>query len=309
MDVPFQRAWLSWVGATTACLRAQGVSCDQTDVAGMSGYAFLLNIHESLCPSGPTSFDWGGLLGGIRLLGRSTLTYNGGQCGGNKEQARYCFDFVEQQLKTGRPCVLWGAYLPEFAVAVGVENGSYLVRSYRETMPRPQPQPPVPWDQLVTPGCVYALSFPTTAVTARAAADRRAVSYAVDLMRRRSSNRTYTCGLDAYDQWIAALHHTDHVDVHGCAYNAQCWAEARSFARDFIKRVRDRDPIMAEPLAEAHHALSDSAAALWKVAQLFPFPPAGQLTDDARRQASQALSQAKAADAQAIEALAHAAEG
>ena len=35
------------MAATTGCLRALGVSCDATDVAGHSGYAFLLNIAEA----------------------------------------------------------------------------------------------------------------------------------------------------------------------------------------------------------------------------------------------------------------------
>lgn len=37
MQVPFRSGFITWVAATTACLRALGVSCDEVDVAGHSG--------------------------------------------------------------------------------------------------------------------------------------------------------------------------------------------------------------------------------------------------------------------------------
>ncbi len=73
MQMPYQPGWISWVAATTACLKALGVACDAADVAGHSGYAFLLNICEGVGPCGPTNFDMGRLLGGVRSLGRSAL--------------------------------------------------------------------------------------------------------------------------------------------------------------------------------------------------------------------------------------------
>ena len=46
MDVEWQPAWITWVAATTTCLNALGVECDKTDVAGYSGYAFVMSVHE-----------------------------------------------------------------------------------------------------------------------------------------------------------------------------------------------------------------------------------------------------------------------
>lgn len=306
-DVAYQSAWLTWVAATTTCLRSLGTTCDQTDVAGMSGYAFLLTIHEGLCPCGPTGMDWGLLMSGLPRLGRSPMVYWGGPCGGTREHRRHCYEFVRREIEAGRPCVLWGAYAPEFSAVVGVADGAYQVHSFREAIG--QPQPPVRYDELHTPGGVYALAFPTAAVVSRPAADRGAICHALQIMRRSGRLREMASGLDAYDQWTAGLAHTGHINISGNAYNAQCWAEARSFARDFVRRIAARDAVLAEPLEEAHEALSDSAAALWKVAQLFPFPgePANH-NDESRRQAASAMAQAKAADAKAIDALAKAAE-
>jgi len=80
MDVQLQPAWLTWVSATTTCLKALGTDCDTVDVAGMTGYAFVLSVHKELCPSGPTVFDWCSLLAGVQLLGRTTLNFTSGDC-------------------------------------------------------------------------------------------------------------------------------------------------------------------------------------------------------------------------------------
>jgi hypothetical protein len=58
MEVVYTPAWLTWVAATTTCLRALKAPCDTVDVAGMTGYAFHLAVARGLCPSGPTALEW-----------------------------------------------------------------------------------------------------------------------------------------------------------------------------------------------------------------------------------------------------------
>ena len=58
MDVEPTPGWLTWIGATTSCLRALGCECDAVDVAGMTGYAFILNIPNTVGVWGPTGFPW-----------------------------------------------------------------------------------------------------------------------------------------------------------------------------------------------------------------------------------------------------------
>src|SRR6185436_9518719 len=84
IDAKFPCCWLSWVGATRGSLNALGVACDNADVAGQSGYAFRIQIHDTLCPSGPTMFPWDSLLAGVRRLGRSTLVFTGSECHSGK---------------------------------------------------------------------------------------------------------------------------------------------------------------------------------------------------------------------------------
>lgn len=309
MEIDFTPTWLTWVASTTACLRALGSDCDAVDVAGHTGYAFILNIHEELCASGSMGFDLSLLNSGIPSLGRSPLLYVGGQHyeGDHispvmNEQWRFAYDLVYREVEAGRPCVLYGPYAPEFAVTVGVGDGHYWVRSFKEALE--EPQPAVSLRALEAPGGLYLLSFPTVTDVDPVAADRRAIEHAVEMMTWRAGSPWYMSGLAAYDQWMAALA-TDKADAFGNAFNARCWAEARGYARDFIGRVAERaQPHVAGSLAEARAALAESAAALTHIVDLCPLHPRDYwMIEDARGEAVEELADAKAADGRTLAAL------
>ncbi len=306
MQVRYHPAWLTWVASTTGCLNALGVECDTVDVAGYSGYAFLMAVHEELCPSGPTSFDWGMLEWGPRLLGRGVVSFKGVQCGGGPEDFRAAYELVKREIEAGRPVVLWGAYLPEFAIAVGVKDGTYEVRSFKPFAG--EDEPPIPFDKLEAPGGVYVLGFPSAAECSRAEADRQAVYHAVRMIGAPPENPLYASGLAAYDQWIGALE-ADRAMPFGNSYNAQCWAEAKRFAAEFLRRLAARNEAVAGPLGKAAAAYGEAAAEMAKVAGLFPFPDPEEKVKDAevRGKAIESLRGARSAEARAMAALREAA--
>jgi hypothetical protein len=302
MEVKYVPAWLTWVSATTGSLKALGVECDTVDVAGYSGYAFVMVVHEELCPSGPTAFDWGMLDRGPHLLGRSIVSFRGAKCGGAPGDFRAAYDLAKSEIEAGRPVVVWGAYVPEFAIAVGVEDGSYLVKSFKPFTG--EPEPPIPHDELQTPGGVYVLGFPSEVEFSQAEADRGAVWHAVEMIGRPSLAPPYATGLAAYDQWVAALE-AGKADPFGNAYNAQCWAEAKRFAGEFLARLAARNESVAEPLGEAAAAYGETAAEMAKVAKLFPFPGSEEQVKDeeACAEAIAALRSAREAEVRAQAAL------
>lgn len=312
MDVTYHSAWLTWVASTTTCLKALGVPCDLADVAGMSGYAFMLAVHQELCASGPTMHNWGLLEGGVCLLGRSVVSYKAWDChtpevasDATRAHCRVAYDLVEHEIRAGRPCVLWGAYVPEFGVVVGVEDGHYLVKTCFGAIGRPEP--PIPWDGVNAPGGPYVLALPTPTSQSwkPQQADRYAVGLALQLLHAQSPQREYSYGLEAYGRWIEALQ-ANRATPFGNSYNAQCYHEGRVFARDFLLRVSARNPQVGA-LARAAEAYTQAAQAMAGVARLFPFPYEAEAIPEADRHAAEEhLSAACAAETQAAAALAEA---
>jgi hypothetical protein len=309
MEVEYRPAWLTWVASATGCLRALGIDCDLVDVAGMSTYAFVMCVHEELCPSGPTVFNWGDLPIGINLLGRSTLCYQSTDChteetanDRTRAHCRYAYELVEKEVAEGRPCVIWGTYVPEFGIAIGVEDGKYHVKSFKEVLK--QEQPPIPYDGINAPGGPYVLAFPTPTVYAdKVSIDRFALGRAYRQLTSKSEHSKYSYGLEAYDWWIEALE-ANRADAFGNAYNAQCWSEAKEFAKEFLKRIASRNEKPREALNKVVSCYEEVCGAMSEIASMFPFPPGEQLKDEkTRSQAIKALKTAEKAEEKAVKHL------
>jgi hypothetical protein len=311
--VEMPACWLTWVGATAGCLNALGIDCDLADVAGQTGYAFRMIIGRELCPSGPTAFPWESLLPGVQRLGRSTLCFHAMEphCPQTRNartdaHAAAAMEIVRREIADRRPCVINGAYLPEFAIVTGVERNFYRVETFKRQLR--QEQPPVRFDEVNAPGGIYVLSFPTETAIPPPAADRAAIVAAVEIMRDRPADDRYAYGADAFEAWARWLE-DERAMPFGNAYNAQCWAEARRLAERFVGRVAARNEAVAEPLVLAQASLTRCADLLARVAILFPFHGKHEITADARREATDLLRQARYADAKALTELEMALDG
>jgi len=49
--------WVSYLGCLQGCLEYLGAEVSDSRLFGLSGQAFVINIHEQLCPSGPTAWN------------------------------------------------------------------------------------------------------------------------------------------------------------------------------------------------------------------------------------------------------------
>jgi hypothetical protein len=305
-QVQYQPAWLTWVASTTTCLRALGIDCDQADVAGFSGYAFHLCVHEALCPSAPTMLDWAQLSRGAHALGRATVEFRAPDCeasgAARNEACAAACELVRRELLSQRPCVLWGTYAPEFGVAVGVEDGAYLVKSFKEVIG--EAQPPIPYDRTEAPGGIYVLGFPAKAEYGQLQRDLEAILVALRSWSRPAYG-LYRYGSDAYDLWIEALR-ARRADRFGCGYNAACYAEGRRYAQLFLERMSTRRPLAADLLRQAADAYREAARAMKQLREVFPFghQETGPICDDARiEQAVGLLAQARDSEARAMSRL------
>lgn len=308
MTVRYPHGWVSWVRAAAGCLRALGVECDPVDVAGYSGYAFFMTVNENVNAGGPFQVEYGILESGLRLIGRSTVSYHGAAFGGSEEEYKQAFEMVKAEIEAGRPCVIAGAYSPDFGIVYGVQGDSYLVRSWRPS--RGLPEPPIRYDELRIPGWVSVLAFPTEGEPfPQQMVDKWLVARGLDLLNYQTCRQDVVHGLAAYDTWIAALE-SGEMDAFGACWTPSVWTEAKELARDFLTRVAWRNEAVAGPLEEAIDAYWEVTDAFIELTRLFPFDLADPQVPgpEGRAQAIEHLRTAKAAETRAAAALARALE-
>lgn len=222
-----------------------GLNLDAPMIYGLSGHAFLINIHTQLCPSGP--YCWkrekaAPLIAnmGIRM---TDLGFFGTKA---REEAR---TEVESKLRgaldKGVPCSL-----------MNLENqiiDGYDITGFFSAQPwAPKNKfPPArltfgSWEEF---GNEFHANF--YVIEKIAPADRRtailaSLDYAADMWTNSSaySTQAYGVGQEAYDNWIAAV--PADGSGHGNWWNATVWSECRQMAAAYFAEIGEANEHVAD---------------------------------------------------------------
>jgi AraC-like DNA-binding protein len=208
---------------------------------GLSGHAFLLNIHEELCPSGPYVWKKDRFFELLEGLGIKKLTqYQISKDAEREERARielklkehmeagdlFMLDFLEHQLASGYD-----------------ERGFLMLQPWNGRAPSEIPALSFgSWQECFDKeGWAHftVLSHTQTRKGVPEAA-RDALSYAMELYDSpgRYEVEGYRIGFGGYDNWIECVKRGLGAG-HGHWWNAQVWAECRWFAGDFFGELSE----------------------------------------------------------------------
>lgn len=299
-------AWSSFMGCCKACSDYLGLGHSAAWIYGVSGYAWLINIHGELCPSGPTAFDNSFLASNSRALGlefesfcfaRDDSTLAANQMLAHKS--------MNAALAGGKPSFAWELDLPEYYLLAGTDERGYFFFDFDGSIKH------CPLDKIATSetdimGDFHSLSrledIPTALQQVRSALAWLRV-YNADPAALALPG--YTMGTGAYDAWIKALHGGVY-DSMGAAYNAQVWAESRHYAAAFVKEIKTRlgDGYDYSKLDKASGFFDILAKSLGEVAGIHAFPPNPEnFTPETARQAVELLTRARDAEREGIKAL------
>ncbi len=235
------------MGVAKGALDYYGITRTPGEAFMLSGHAFLMNVHEELCPSGPYLWRYDRffeLLTNLGLamqnVGSLTPTADPGRRAALEERLRGAIDAgavcsllnMEHQLLLGYDgdgftlAQPWGA--DRSMTPARLSFGSW--REFRDG-------PPVTFFTLTT-----CPPRPESAVS-------DAMDFALDLWRHpeRYTDAPYAAGARAYDTWLDALD-GGHDDGVGNWWNALVWAECRARAADFLQDLSEDDA--PEPFAD-----------------------------------------------------------
>ena len=223
------------MGSLYGAIHTWDDSITLTDLFGYSGHAFILNIERTLCPSGPTAWDWGATLFPLRQM--FTLRRLCASCDmRSPEEAReLIWQRTVNSLDAGRPVVLWDVIYPEFYLAYGydAERGEYLVQGPGAES---HEQRAAATRLGMHTGQVWAL-FPAAheSVNREAARDlalRGAIAWH---HWPNAANAQWTFGGDAWNVWIAAISEEELAHPsNAVSCNHFVYAECRQHAAAFL---------------------------------------------------------------------------
>jgi len=222
-----------------------GLNLSEPMIYGLSGHAFLINIHTQLCPSGPYCWKRENAKPLIENMGMR-MTDLGFFGTGAKEETRAD---VERKLRgaldKGIPCSL-----------INLEN--QIIDGYDGTgVFSAQPWAPKnkfpperltfgSWEEFGKQFHVNFYTIEKVEPADRPAAILASLDYAVDMWRKPSehSTKAYGVGPKAYDNWITIVPTAG--SEHGNWWNATVWSECRSMAAGYFSAIGDDNKNVAD---------------------------------------------------------------
>jgi hypothetical protein len=234
--------WVSHLGCVKGCLNYLGIEMSDAWLYGGTGHAFIINIHDQLCPSGPTAWRTMMLFEGGNNLGYECDARFGWKEGDTpfNELQENAWEFAKTAINEGLPIYGWELDIAEFYVIYGYDDEGY----YYSGPMADEGKGPKPWRELGdTP---IGLIEMYCVKPGKAQSDEIVVKYAFQNVLKHAENpkdwiflEHYASGLKGYDAWIKALE-SGIADRFGIGYNTEVWKECRNFAVGFLEEAKER---------------------------------------------------------------------
>jgi hypothetical protein len=263
--------WVSHLGCVKGCLDYLGIEVSDAWLFGATGHAFVINIHQDVCPSGPTAWKTEMLFHLGRNVGYDIEgVFSHKSAKDFAEKQNLAFEKVKNAINRGLPCYGWELDIPEFYVVHGYDEEGYYYRGFDNSEEGPKP-----WKELGDTGigalemCVFKKGNPVD--------DTLTIKEALAFVLEHSKNPKkwifpkYKSGIEGYDTWISALE-TNTADGFGNAYNIAVWNECRQNALNFLieakKRLNeDLTPLLDNSISH-YEKVAENFESLMKI---FPF--------------------------------------
>ncbi|NIV38401.1 MAG: hypothetical protein GWN58_55975 [Anaerolineae bacterium] len=304
-------SWVSHLGCIKGCLDYLGVNITKGWLYGGTGHAFVINMHDEVCPSGPTAWKSEMLFDLAANLGYFVQGVFGSKHAGDlAELQERAWAFAREAIDQGLPCYGWELEIPEYYVVRGYDDAGY----YFSGPGCDEGKGPKPWGELGDTGIgmveIYRVSPREVAEdpAASAVTVREALSAALEHARNLETwiLPGYRSGLAGYEAWIRAVESGSAIRM-GMWYNAAVWEECRRYGVEFLEEAKQRlDDGLGSLLDEAIVHYRAVAGQLKAVTELYPPYQAGEgqiEVNDTSRAAVEALKKARDAEAAGLEAL------
>jgi len=236
------------MGVVKGVLDYYGSGLSPAMAFGGSGHAFLINIHEEVCPSGPYVWKNDRFQALLRNLGLETVSLGFFHSGSTSAERAAVEQKLKDNLAQGLPCSLCNL---ENQLIYGLDEQRFFTA---QPWPKNPDFPPKTltfstWAEFGNECHASFFSFKKLPKQDRNVIIRDSLTYAVDLFEnpRKHSCEHYGIGPEAYDNWLKAVE-TGKANPHGNWWNATVWSECRAMAAAFFAEIAERYPDSASAL-------------------------------------------------------------
>jgi hypothetical protein len=237
------------------------IDADGPMVFGISGHAFLINIHEQLCPSGPYCWQWGKAYHLIKNLGvlMTDLGFYSPQ--NSKEDRAGVEKKLRDALSKEIPCSLCNM---ENQLITGYDDeGIFTAQPWAPKVDFPQAKLSFgTWKEFGDEFHVNFFTLEKVQPADRLTAILESLDYAVDLYRNPAAHnmKGYGIGPDAYVNWVKAV--PEYGSSHGNWWNATVWSECRTMASKYFAEIGKLYNNAAEKASQLEKIYAEIGAAL-----------------------------------------------
>lgn len=264
--------WMSSVGAMTGLAKSLNCDVDETQVAGVSGFAFRLAVSDQVLPVFNSSYVWFdvfqsafdrlGIVASIWKSSNGQLTH--------EQQCNLALSRIAQTLNCGKPSMVWESF--EFGLLIGIDETRQVWKCEGVSGVKEYPNSLFGFGEVP----MMFAAIPAEAVEVDKARQammslRLAVSIGFSSKPPYPSDLHVVTGVEGYRKWADEL--SRDFNTYGNSLLAQLALESRKHAALYLARVSKMfEGVPQNLLLRASERYAQVNSKLSKVAKNFPFP-------------------------------------
>ncbi len=241
------------LGTVKAAADFYSVTLSLEMLYGLTGHAFMINIHDQLCTSGPYCYKLDVFCSLLLNAGIEMTDCGFYHEGSTIEERKAVEDKIISHLKFNNPCSLVNM---EYQMIYGYDETGFITAQPWSIDFPPKHLTFNTWSEIQKE--IHVNFFIFTKVKQEKDMNqmvKEALNSAVEMntMSDKYTSKPYYTGTQAYDTFVKALKN-GYGKGNGNRWNATVWGECRNMASGFFKELSGIFPDMANELLELSHS-------------------------------------------------------
>ncbi len=237
-DCKLEKTMFSYIGSTGAILKSIGMwKEDLTQLMGDTGAVFHFIIHETVCPSSVTVYDWNKnhqrMMDRIGVCTKQIVKMEGPS---DKTYVLYqqeALKMIKESINDSKPVLIWAPTdVLEFGIITGYDDSDqvFIVMDCISGDPDPILYTNIGISEVPI---LYNQFFVSSTLIPKEERIKHSLQYGIQCWNRESSDRGYGIGKGAYKNLINALTNKNY-DLFGLAYIIAVYQDVKNHLASYI---------------------------------------------------------------------------